>query len=605
MRRVLLYFVAVGLGPSGVAAQSVTVRAVETETKRPVAGAIISLVDRAERRVVQALTNETGRVVLRAPSPGEFRVRADRIGYAGVWTAFFALADSLTLSVEMPGERVMLPEITVRGSNQCGVRPDGAETVALWEEIRKALSAGQLTAESQSVELSVRRFRRARLLSGAVRFDSTVREYRTRVSPFVSPAPSLLAAEGYIREVGQGFQFHGPDALTLLSDSFLESHCFRLAKPAKEMPGAVGLAFQPVKGVDRPDVRGTLWVDSNSLELRVLEFEFVKAPAAVQAPGIGGRVEFARLSNGAWIVSDWYIRAPDRIAILGRGARRTDRSVRDSLIGYLDEGGTARPVGDLTIALGEAVSRTAATTTVWGDFRGRVVGPSGAPVADADVAVAEVDTVLQTDAAGRFEVKNLPVGKLSVRIRAIGYRPLGMGFVLASGRRLVDTTIVLQKIQVLDSVVVTAKAPEFISGKMIDVERRRAAGFGRFLTRKELHDPLTGGLEMKLRRFARMRVAPLCQGKGYGAAAAFHGPPPTPVNCGDSKLLDCFMAVYLDGALYWSPDMGDVQQPPDVSKFNPLDYETIEVYRSPAETPIEYTGPAAGCGVILLWTRVG
>jgi hypothetical protein len=65
------------------------------------------------------------------------------------------------------------------------------------------------------------------------------------------------------------------------------------------------------------------------------------------------------------------------------------------------------------------------------------------------------------------------------------------------------------------------------------------------------------------------------------------------------------MAVYLDGALYWSPDMGQVRQPPDLSQFNPLDYQAVEVYRSDAELPIEYAGPGASCGVLLLWTRVG
>ncbi len=100
----------------------------------------------------------------------------------------------------------------------CEPRADGAETAGLWDEIRKALSAGEITASTQSVELSVRRFRRYRTLHGTVRADSTLREYRTRASPFVSPGPESLRSQGYIREVGGSFQFHGPDATTLLSN---------------------------------------------------------------------------------------------------------------------------------------------------------------------------------------------------------------------------------------------------------------------------------------------------------------------------------------------------------------------------------------------------
>ena len=49
----------------------------------------------------------------------------------------------------------------------------------------------------------------------------------------------------------------------------------------------------------------------------------------------------------------------------------------------------------------------------------------------------------------------------------------------------------------------------------------------------------------------------------------------------------------------------DFAQPPDLSKFNPLDLEAVEVYRSAAELPIEYGGTNAACGVLLLWTRIG
>jgi hypothetical protein len=44
--------------------------------------------------------------------------------------------------------------------------------------------------------------------------------------------------------------------------------------------------------------------------------------------------------------------------------------------------------------------------------------------------------------------------------------------------------------------------------------------------------------------------------------------------------------------------------PPDLAKFNPLDLEGMEVYRSAAEIPPEYNATGSACGVILLWTRV-
>jgi hypothetical protein len=61
------------------------------------------------------------------------------------------------------------------------------------------------------------------------------------------------------------------------------------------------------------------------------------------------------------------------------------------------------------------------------------------------------------------------------------------------------------------------------------------------------------------------------------------------------------MTVYLDGALYYSADMPG--PPLDISTFNLLTLQAVEVYRSPAEMPPEYNGTNSGCGVILIWTR--
>lgn len=603
--RPMIAWTVMALAAAGsAAAQSVRVHVVEAETRQPVPGAIVSVVDGTNRRLVQGLTGESGRLVLRAPTPGSFRLRADRIGHPGIWSEPFDLGDSISIELVMPVDRVTLPELTVRATSNCEPRADGEQTATLWEEIRKALSAGQITSVTQSVELDVQRFRRYRTWSGSLRADSTIEEYSTRSSPFVSPAPSALRAEGYIRQSGDQYQFRGPDATVLLSPEFLETHCFE-RKASRNTPGLVGLGFRPTREVELPDIQGTLWVDRGTLELHHLDFEFQNAPPAVRAPGIGGRVEFERLATGSWIIRDWYIRSPDRVVIARRGASPLD-AVRDSIVGYVDEGGTARPVGDVRTALRETAANVREATRTSGDLRGRLVSPEGTPIAGALIAVAETDSVYTSGGDGRFEVRDLPSGRLQVRIRAIGFRPFGAEFALSSGRRLIDTTLILQhSAQILDSVVVTARATTFEAGKMADVERRMKSGFGRFITRTALHDPLQGGLDTQLRRFARMRLAPLCHGIGLGAMSATRGDSPIGVNCHPQVLTGCFMAVFIDGALYWSPDMGAVAEPPDLTKFNPLDLEAVEVYRSDAELPIEFGGTNASCGVLLLWTRVG
>ncbi|MFN0179965.1 MAG: carboxypeptidase regulatory-like domain-containing protein [Gemmatimonadales bacterium] len=581
--------------PGILASQTVIVRVTDAETKRPVAGAIVRLTDTTARAVAQGLTTESGRLVLRAPRPGQYLLRADRIGHGGVWTEPFAVGDSVSVAIAMPADPVFLADLTVTGATSCEPRADGAETAALWTEVQKALTAEALTAASQTTELAVRRFRQHRTLAGGLQFDSTESLYRTTVSPFVSPAPSELARRGYINSARGGFQFHGPDALTLLSPQFLATHCYSVARSPNDS-ALVGLGFVPTPEVKRPDVRGVLWVDRSSNELRSLEFEYVNAPKPVEAPGIGGRVEFERLTTGAWIIRDWYIRAPRRFA-------RVLRFGRDTLVGYLDQGGSVRHVSDPSLALGEATARVAAGARVFGDILGRVVDTEGRPVVGAAVATTVGDSVHTTDQEGRFEVKDVAVGRLGVRLRAIGFRPLNLALTVSAQRRVIDTTLVLARAaQVLDSLVVAGTADRPVAGKMIDVERRRQAGLGKFLTRTELQDPLWGGLDTQLRRFARVRLVPLCGGLGFAAAGPeFGGDGAVNIGC----VTACFMTVFLDGVPLWSPDMAGLASPPDLSQFHPQNLEAVEVYSTRAVVPIEFTGRLSPCGVILVWTAVG
>jgi hypothetical protein len=63
----------------------------------------------------------------------------------------------------------------------------------------------------------------------------------------------------------------------------------------------------------------------------------------------------------------------------------------------------------------------------------------------------------------------------------------------------------------------------------------------------------------------------------------------------------CYMSVYMDGAVYYSNAMPG--RPLDLSGLNILSFQALEVYRSPAEIPVEYNVTGSGCGIILLWTR--
>lgn len=68
----------------------------------------------------------------------------------------------------------------------------------------------------------------------------------------------VLLAGGFVRpEPEGGWIYYGLEAHVLLSDPFLDTHCFRL-KTDPDHPGLLGLAFEPTHRA-RPEVQGTLW----------------------------------------------------------------------------------------------------------------------------------------------------------------------------------------------------------------------------------------------------------------------------------------------------------------------------------------------------------
>ena len=105
--------------------------------------------------------------------------------------------------------------------------------------------------------------------------------------------------------------FPAPRVPILLSPEFLATHCFRPVRKRSLLGGAreVRLAFQPAPGRTLGDVKGTIWLDERSSELRRVEFEFVNIPEeSLRLDEPRGRLEFGRQPNGTWYVREWEMR---------------------------------------------------------------------------------------------------------------------------------------------------------------------------------------------------------------------------------------------------------------------------------------------------------
>ncbi|MEZ4587566.1 MAG: TonB-dependent receptor [Gemmatimonadales bacterium] len=577
--------------------QAIRVRAVEAETDRPVAGAIVSALDSTGRPWARGLTDERGRLVLHPPNPGVYRLRADRLGHEGTTTEPFALTDTISLTVVMPLGRVRLSEVVATAETSChqGGRPVGDLDLArVWSEARKGLLSSEITAEDKELRLVVRKFRRRRTLGGALRSDSTLATYLTAPPAFVSEDPGSLLALGFIQAEDGRYRFLAPDAAALLSEEFLLVHCLSAVSAGAERPGLVGVAFEPDGERRVPDVRGVVWLDRDSAWVREIDFAYQGAPGAVRFPGIGGRLSFLRLRGGRVVVGDWHVRLPDRVRVAG-----LDGATRDTIVGYLEEGGTARLAGNAALHLEGYAPRVVATTTELLDLRLRVLTPDSLPIRGARLALGGIDTALVTDGEGRVMVTTALRGVLRFRATAVGFQPVVAAIDLSHRARELDTVLVLAPYaQRLAPLEVTGAAPRS-PGKLLDFERRRRLGIGSFLDRAALAawEPLP--LSTAMRTIRGVTLVPRAARCGGGFAA---GSWRSSRGGACTAMPACFFSVYVDGVRRFDPADGGA--PPNVDEFLTERVEAIEVYRGPGETPAEYGGTGDACGALVIWTRI-
>ena len=301
--------------PSAISGQVVLGRLVEAGQGNAVGGAMAVLEDRSGRGRAQALTRTgTGLFQLDAPAPGEYRVRADRIGYATTYSEWFRLAagDTVSLRIEAPLEAVSLKGVVAEADRRCRVRPQEAMAVGrVWEEARKALAAAAWTQSRGTYEYKLLGFVRQLDREGRkVESENRALAQGWAKAPYVSRPTDSLTAHGYARVTGDGSWFWAPDAEALLADSFLDTHCFRVVAGGDDAPGLVGLAFKPVSDRSVPDIAGTMWLDPSTARLRRLEYRYERlgVPPALLPAEPGGAVRFRELPNGTWIVDSWSIR---------------------------------------------------------------------------------------------------------------------------------------------------------------------------------------------------------------------------------------------------------------------------------------------------------
>jgi hypothetical protein len=430
------------LTTTSLTAQTVRGIVVEQGSGSPIGGALIVLVDEGGSRRAASLSHASGAFMVEAPGPGRYRLHAERIGFQTGISPLLELTagEPIFHRLEVSVAAIMLNEIRVEARQRCVMNPsDGLEITRVWDEARKALRVSLWTEQDRSIGFRSRLYTRT---LDPVRLQ--VQEETTRIrtshgrAPFESLPAERLLEHGFAEYVDGAYTLYAPAAEVLLSDAFMDSHCFRVRAEGD----LIGLAFEPASHFRQPGIQGVFWLDRQTAELRNLEYTY----ANLRLPGprdlFRGRVEFERLPTGAWIVQRWWIRSPVvgvRVASAVRGEVRSEflRAVREDGGEVLDVLGSAGRVGGVGgyVIEGMVIDSTRA-----------------APLAGASVYVSGTGHSALTDSSGGFRIPDVAAGRYRVgfmhpRLDTLGINSEGVEADVGSQRPLANVQLSVPSLQ--------------------------------------------------------------------------------------------------------------------------------------------------------------
>lgn len=394
--------------PAQADAQTVRGRLLDPDGQTGLGSAMIVLEDRNGNEIQRALSRSNGLFQLNAPAAGSYRLRAERIGYATTRSDYFDLVagETLTQNLVAAVEVITLEGLVAGGERKCTVRPEeGLAVTRVWDEARKALSAAAWTQERGYYQYEMRNIvRRLEPESRKVLDEQQSYNRAYTQAPYVSRPADSLVNGGFARITPRESVYWAPDAEVLLSDAFLDTHCFNLKTDAQDAPGLIGLAFEPVSGRRLPDIGGTLWLDLATSRLERLDYTYrnLNLPRTILTSGIGGTLEFEALPNGTWIVNRWRISMPKA----GMGTN------------VLSGGGTAI-LEEIIVQGGDVIrvhdnERTVLESDLGGGIAGMVRDSLRAGLPDARVYVVGTGIESFTDPEGKFQLVGLDAGVYSV-----------------------------------------------------------------------------------------------------------------------------------------------------------------------------------------------
>jgi len=206
----------------------------------------------------------------------------------------------------------------------------------------------------------------------------------------------------------------------------------------------------------------------------------------------------------------------------------------------------------------------------------------GQPVVGVQVLV-NGQAVARTDAGGAFRADSVAVewGMNTVAVRRVGYAPQLRATWIEDQQTdvVIEAVLSASAVELSPLIVEGERLPTMPIGRLREFWRRKEVGLGAHFSRADIEQ------RQPLLVSDMLRLVPGVQVTRDSFT--------TTVRLGRQHA--CTPQLWIDGRPLVDTDL-DVWVWPEI-------VEAIEVYKGPAQTPVEYARGGAACGAILVWTR--
>lgn len=224
-------------------------------------------------------TDENGGFVIAGLSSGTYHLRIKQLGFTAQDTAIVLHGGPQQIRVALQPSPFKLSTVTVRASKGCIAGSDrraGADFQTILAELQNNAERERLLVKSYPFEYRLARTFDAPTMSDAVHREYDTTSFRSDTRP--PYVPGELIHDDPSAHPPNSKQMMIPVLEDLGDPAFLQSHCFSYEGVAREKSSATyRIDFRPVGALKKPDIEGSVFLDTSSLVVRRAIFHLTRS----------------------------------------------------------------------------------------------------------------------------------------------------------------------------------------------------------------------------------------------------------------------------------------------------------------------------------------